>query len=78
MLLKLDFENAFNSLCSDEMLKAVEDLAPSLLPLCSLIFIPLTLFHLCYFGEIKPWSHLRVCNKAIPWVHCDFALVFIS
>ena len=30
--LKLDFENAFNSLHRDKMLKAVKELAPSLLP----------------------------------------------
>ena len=32
VFLKLDFENAFNSLHRDKMLKAVKELAPSLLP----------------------------------------------
>ena len=32
-LVKLDFTNAFNSICRDKMLEAVHDLAPSIYPL---------------------------------------------
>ena len=40
VFLKLDFENAFNCLCRDTMLKAVKELAPSLLPLiCSFLLL---------------------------------------
>ena len=32
-LVKLDFTNAFNSICTDKMLEAIHDLAPSIYPL---------------------------------------------
>lgn len=38
VLLKLDFRNAFNCICRDKMLKAVEELVPELLPFVHSIY----------------------------------------
>ena len=46
-IMKLDFKNAFNSVCRDKMLSAVLELAPES---CSLWF---TLHHLLFWGEIE-------------------------
>lgn len=40
VILKLDFENAFNCICRDKMLQAVSNLAPELAPLSSTVNPP--------------------------------------
>ena len=62
VLLKLDFSNAFNSVHQDKKLTQVSELAPELLPLCTLH----TLHHPPSFAGKPLYSLLKERSKGPP------------
>ena len=62
VVLKLDFKYAFNCIQRDKMLKAVEDLAPIILPFVASAYCSTTSL---FWGE-KCWTLLRVCSRETP------------
>ena len=72
--LKLDFQNAFNSLQWDEMSETVQKLAPDLTAFPHIEF----LLHSRRFGETRHFSRTRGCSRVTLWVPSSFACLSIS
>ena len=72
--LKLDFQNAFNSLQRDEMSETVQKLAPDSTAFPHLDY----LLHSRRFGETRHFSQTRVCSRVTLWVPSSFACLSTS
>ena len=69
-LLKLDFRNAFNSVRREKVLEAVQDLAPEIYPLPTLLLL--------FFGTIRSSNHREVCNRETHLVCFCFAWLYTA